>query len=789
MVLQNDNKVSLAIQTIYKPKTIKVLLIEDNPADILLVNKFFNKIKTDKFELINAEFLSEGLDYLRNSNFDVVLLDLSLPDSWGLDSLKEIQQTAAKIPIIVLTGTQDEANALAALREGAQDYLVKGSISADLLAKSVHYAIERQQNADKLRQSEARYRGVVEDQTELICRFLPNGILTFVNQVYCRYFGLSEEDLIGQNLKLAINPQDIPIFESHLASLNQKHNNINLEFRVIAVDRETHWQQWSIRAIFQGDKIIEYQAVGRDISDRKQAEIDKVRLIASLHESEERFRTMANTAPVLIWMSDANGQATFFNQSWLDFTGYTLEQALISGWLANIHPEERLKCLNNYNLARQNYIQTQTEYRMLHANGKYRWLLSTTVPRFNGGGKFAGFISSCIDISERKQAEILISQQAELDRLEAQIIQSIHESLSLEIITKTAAKEINQFLQIERVGIVKLQSSEQIQVLATAINLQKISNSNVPFELEEINPNWQTYAEQLIRGEIVAVEKEQESPLLRRRTAERGSQGGEETSPHDPLPAVTGVPQLKSTSNNFSQSATRVTFCSQLLVPIIVEKKLWGLIVAEQDCKTCSWYVQETKLLTRIAIQLGIAIQKSELYQQIEKLAVIDSLTGIANRRKFDRYLANEWRRLAREKAPLSLILCDIDYFKLYNDTYGHQAGDRCLRAIAQTISRAIKRPADLAARYGGEELAVILPNTNPEGAKKVAEKIHLEIQALQIPHGNSPLNVYLTVSMGVAGYVPGHSSSPQTLIEAADLALYRAKKLGRDRIILKQGC
>ena len=756
MALPNNNKVSFAIQTICQTKTIKVLLIEDNPADILLVNKFFNKIKTDKFELITAEFLSEGLGYLSNSNFDVVLLDLSLPDSWGLDSLKEIQQTAAKIPIIVLTGTHDEANALAALREGAQDYLVKGSISADLLAKSVHYAIERQQNAEKLRQSEARYRGVVEDQTELICRFLPKGILTFVNQVYCRYFGLSEEDLIGQNLKLAINPQDIPIFESHLASLNQKHNNINLEFRVIAVDRETHWQQWSIRAIFQGDKIIEYQAVGRDISDRKQAEIDKVRLIASLHESEARFRTMANTAPVLIWISDANGQATFFNQSWLDFTGYTLEQALINGWLANIHPEERLKCLNNYNLARQNYIQTQTEYRMLHADGKYRWLLSTIVPRFNGGGKFAGFISSCIDISERKQAEILISQQAELDRLEAQIIQSIHESLSLEVITKTAAKEINQFLQVERVGIVKFQSFEQIQVLATAINPQKISNRTVPFELEEINPNWQTYSAQLAKGEIVAVEKEQE---------------------------------LKPTSNDFSQSAMRITFCSQLLVPMIVEKKLWGLIVAEQFSQSRFWYIQETKLLTRISIQLGIAIQKSELYQQIEKLAVIDSLTGIANRRKFDRYLAKEWLRLAREKAPLSLILCDIDYFKLYNDTYGHQAGDRCLRAIAQAISRAIKRPADLAARYGGEELAVILPNTNPEGAKKVAEKINSEIKALQIPHCNSPLEVYLTISMGVAGYIPCHNSSPQTLIEAADLALYRAKELGRDRIILKKGC
>ncbi len=750
MIMQKDNKVSFALQT--TEQIIKVLLIEDNPADILLVKKFFNKIQTDEFELIEAEFLSEGLDRLKCNDFDVILLDLSLPDSWGLDSLREIQQITAEVPIIVLTGIQDKDHALAALREGAQDYLIKGAISADLLAKSVQYAIERQQNAEKIRQSEARYRGVVEDQTELICRFLPDGTLTFVNQVFCRYFDLSEEYLTGQNLKLVINSEDIHLFESHLESLNQTYNSTSLEFRVIAFDREIHWQQWSIRAIFQRDKIIEYQAVGRDISARKQAEIDKVRLIASLHESEERFRIMANTAPVLIWMSDANGQATFFNQSWLDFTGYTLEQALINGWIANIHPEERLKCLNNYNLARQNLSQTQIEHRMLDADGKYRWLLSTTVPRFNGSGKLAGFISSCIDISERKNAERLIAQQAEQDRIETQISQRIHESLALEIITKTAVREINQFLQVERLSLVKIKDFKQVEILATAVKSEQTVNNNLLSEPPPLNLNWQTYSAQLARGAIVTVEKER---------------------------------KFKPNSNNFSSEPTKLSCRSQLLVPIIVEKQLWGLLVAEQFSQSRFWHTQETKLLARITIQLGIAIQKSELYQQVEQLAVIDSLTGIANRRKFARYIDNEWRRLAREKAPLSLILCDLDYFKLYNDTYGHQAGDRCLHKIAQAIRQAIKRPADLAARYGGEELAIILPNTAPEGAKKVAEKISLQVEALQIPHINSPIDIYLTVSIGVAGSVPCHNSSPQTLIENADRALYRAKELGRDRVVL----
>ena len=752
MVLKNKNKVVFAIPTI--KKKIKVLLIEDNPADALLVKKFFSRIETDRFDLVQAELLREGLDHLKNTNFDVILLDLSLPDSWGLDSLREIQQITAQIPIIVLTGMQEQDNALASLREGAQDYLIKGSISADLLSKSINYAIERQQNAEKLRQSEACYRGVVEDQTELICRFLPDGTFTFVNQVFCRYFGLSQEYLTGQNLKLVINSEDIHLFESHLASLNKHCVSTNLEFRVVAYDREIHWQQWSIRAIFQGDKIVEYQAVGRDISDRKQAEMEKVRLIASLHESEERFRTMANNAPVLIWMSDANGQATFFNQSWLDFTGYTLEQALINGWLANIHPNERLKCLNNYNLARQNRSQTQIEHRMLDANGKYRWLLSTTVPRFNGGGKLAGFISSCIDISERKKAEELIARQAERDRILAQITQRIHESLDLQIIAQTAVIEIHRFLQVERLMITKITSPQTAEVLATAFMPKWAASNHVFLSSQQIQLDWQHHLSQLKQGEIVTVEKQ---------------------------------PNLDVVAKNVPRESA-LSPCSQLLVPIIVEKKLWGLVVAEQFSQSRFWHERELELLPRIAIQLAIAIQKSELYQQVEQLAVIDSLTGIANRRKFDRYITNEWRRLAREKAPLSLILCDIDYFKLYNDTYGHQAGDRCLHNIAQAISRVVKRPADLAARYGGEELAIILPNTDPEGAKKVAEKVSLQVKALQIPHINSPIDIYVTLSIGVAGYIPSHNSSPQMLIETADRALYKAKELGRDRIILDDG-
>lgn len=182
-------------------------------------------------------------------------------------------------------------------------------------------------------------------------------------------------------------------------------------------------------------------------------------------------------------------------------------------------------------------------------------------------------------------------------------------------------------------------------------------------------------------------------------------------------------------------------------------------------------------------------IQQVRLYQQLEtanhelqRLAAIDSLTQVANRRRFDEYLQQEWQRMLREQLPLSLILCDIDCFKLYNDTYGHQAGDDCLRQVAQVIQNAAKRAIDLPARYGGEEFAVILPNTDQEGAILVAQDIQTGVKELGISHSASKVCDTVTVSLGVSNTIPSVITSPELLINAADKALYQAKAEGRDR-------
>ncbi len=161
-----------------------------------------------------------------------------------------------------------------------------------------------------------------------------------------------------------------------------------------------------------------------------------------------------------------------------------------------------------------------------------------------------------------------------------------------------------------------------------------------------------------------------------------------------------------------------------------------------------------------------------------------DSLTGIANRREFDRVLELEWRRAIRSRAPLSLLLMDIDHFKSYNDAHGHAAGDACLRQVALAIRGALRRAADLAARYGGEEFACILPATRPAGALALAGAIAGSLRGLGIPHPRRAGAGVVTLSAGVATATPSPRQPPARLLEAADSALYQAKRAGRDRVV-----
>jgi diguanylate cyclase (GGDEF)-like protein len=180
--------------------------------------------------------------------------------------------------------------------------------------------------------------------------------------------------------------------------------------------------------------------------------------------------------------------------------------------------------------------------------------------------------------------------------------------------------------------------------------------------------------------------------------------------------------------------------------------------------------------------------QLADLNAMLTRLSLIDSLTGVANRRNFDRVLDKEWRRAFRAKHEMSLIMIDIDHFKAYNDHYGHQGGDECLREVARILKEALRRPGDVLCRYGGEEFGVVLPDTGREGATVVAENLRTAVEQAAWPHRASKVKDHVTLSLGVASLCPQQGMSTKNLIELADKALYQSKAKGRNRVTCMEG-
>jgi len=174
----------------------------------------------------------------------------------------------------------------------------------------------------------------------------------------------------------------------------------------------------------------------------------------------------------------------------------------------------------------------------------------------------------------------------------------------------------------------------------------------------------------------------------------------------------------------------------------------------------------------------------NKLNEKLEELSRTDQLSGLANRRTLDEFLARQWNQLARTQEPMSIAMCDIDHFKAYNDNKGHQAGDQAIRHVADVLSRLAARPGDLVARYGGEEFVVVLSGTHSRGARVVAEKMRRAVKGARIVHGHGDAGEWLTVSLGLSTAIPNSSLTPAALLASADKALYQAKAAGRDCVV-----
>src|SRR5262249_18369946 len=223
---------------------------------------------------------------------------------------------------------------------------------------------------DALRQSEARYRAIVEDQTELVCRVLPDGRYTFVNEAYCRYFGRKFEELIGCTFQPFIHPEDAVKVNQLLASITPSNPVGTIEHRVVLPDGGVRWQQWTERGIFdEQGRVIELQCVGRDVTQRKHAE-------DQLMESEAQLRLLTELIPQHIWTAFPGNKTDYCSQRWLDYTGMTIEEVHQQGWMTALHPDDQERVFNAQREASSQKGNYEVELRLRRFDGKYRWFLA-----------------------------------------------------------------------------------------------------------------------------------------------------------------------------------------------------------------------------------------------------------------------------------------------------------------------------------------------------------------------------------------------------------------------------
>jgi diguanylate cyclase (GGDEF)-like protein len=364
------------------------------------------------------------------------------------------------------------------------------------------------------------------------------------------------------------------------------------------------------------------------------------------------------------------------------------------------------------------------------------------------------------DITDLKRAQSELVYRAEREHTLRLMTQRMRETLDLEAILSTAVTEIQRTFQADRTLIFRLNSDHSGVVIQEAVRPAYPVTLAMRWEDECFPPDcYAAYAQGQAR--------------------------------------IVSDVGLDSWGDCLVEFMQETGVQSKMVAPILQRQsdgsmRVWGLLITHACATPRRWQPDELDLLQQVAEQLAIALYQAELHQQLqaanqelERISNTDALTQIANRRYFDRSLAQEWQRAQREQMPLALILCDIDFFKQYNDTYGHPAGDVCITAVAQVLQGCLHRSGDCLARYGGEEFAVILPHTDQMGAETMARKMQRAIAALNLPHAAHPTAQRITLSFGLAMALPQTGLSPQNLLSRADQALYQAKQTGRNRVCL----
>jgi diguanylate cyclase (GGDEF)-like protein/PAS domain S-box-containing protein len=635
--------------------------------------------------------------------------------------------------------------------------------------KAVRDLTERKLIEAELERSRSILHATLEATADGILAVTTAGELISFNENLVQMWGISEDikNSMDRSMRLTFLTKQVTDPKAFLCRVKEIYNDAEAEMCDILEFKDGRTFERYTQPIRVGHNIIGRVWRFRDITSRE-------KVTAMLGDSQRRFRAIFDSSFQFVSLLKPDGTLLEANQTSLDFAGINLRDVANRPfwegpwWGVSQEIREQLQEAISRS-ANGEFVRYEVEVKGASRTATLDFSLK---PVADETGKIVLLLPEGRDITESKQAQVALRKQVERERLIAQIQSRIRSSLDIKDILNTTVAEVREFLATDRVIIFRFRPDWNGDVVVESVGEEWMPLLGRVFD-DCCFAN--SYIGQYLKGRIRAIEDIQASNL---------------TECH-----VNFLAECQVKAN--------------LVVPIVQQgmepgegnaschiPKLWGLLIAHHCSEPRRWQQSDVDLLSQLATQVAIAIEQSLLYQQLaaanqrlDALVNLDSLTQLGNRRRFDEVLNREWEQCSSSQ-PLSLIMCDIDCFKLYNDNYGHQAGDACLQQVARAIGDACTNaPPEqlyLAARYGGEEFGVILPNTDIAAAQAVAEQIRQRVKALAIPHLKSVVGDYVTLSLGVATIAEGQNS-PKMLIEAADKALYKSKSGGRDRVSVSQ--
>ena len=566
---------------------------------------------------------------------------------------------------------------------------------------------ERKSNEDALRESEKRYRGLVESQNDMVVRVDTEGRFLFVNDAYCRTFGKRREELLGRTFMTLVHPDDLENTLNAMKGLDTPPYRVYLEQRAHTAGG-VRWIGWEDYAIKDSDgKTIEIQAVGRDVTDRKLNEI-------ALQESEERYKRITSTITdyiYTVWFKNGIPFETVHRPSCKVITGYTPEEFQTEPflWIKMVHEEDREMVLSRTATIISEKKSAPIEHRIIRKDGTVRWIRNTPVIHFDTNGLIESYDGIIQDITERKTAETALRESEERFRIAA----GSASDLIYEWDLKT--NNINWYGDIDaRLGC---------------------TDKKVPrnFSAWKLMTHPDDYDRVITAKTTCIMERGSFSDVYRVIECHGGTRHWAERS------AII-----------FDDNNQPVKFIG-VITDITAQRQ------AEENMETLNKRLMQSN-------------------RRLNKLALVDTLTGLYNHRYFEEIIDPEFERARRNAHPLSLILIDIDYFKSINEIYSHQFGDLILKQFSRHLRRLI-RHYDIVIRYGGEEFLLVSPGLNREGALNFAHRILSSTSVTEF--GDKNARIKLKLSLSIASYPEDNVFKGNDLITLAEGILSKVKDNG----------